>query len=83
MKLDAEIETRKSDDPNGFQFLHLLVGELEVGVEWKSAHGFGISSCRDDSWSGEGMFDSPVEWYRTERAAFHRVASLVFEITLQ
>lgn len=77
---EAEIETRKSDDPNGFQFLNLLVGELEVGVEWKKEHGFGISSFRDDSSSSEeGMFDSPSEWYQTEQAAFHRVASLVFD----
>lgn len=76
---DAEIETRKTDDPNGFEFLNLLVGEFEVGVEWKKEHGFGISSFRDDSSSSEGMFDSPSEWYATEQAAFHRVASLVFD----
>ncbi|MCY2964300.1 MAG: helix-turn-helix transcriptional regulator [Planctomycetota bacterium] len=76
---DAEIETRKTDDPNGFQFLNLLVGEFEVGVEWKKEYGFGISSFRDDSSSSEGMFDSPSEWYSTEKAAFHRVASLVFD----
>lgn len=77
---DAEIEIRKSDDPNGFQFLNLLVGNFEVGVEWKSEHGFGISSFRDDSSSLEGMFDAPSEWYSTEQGAFHRVASLVFDL---
>lgn len=76
---DAEIETRKTDDPNGFQFLNLFVGEFEVGVEWKKEHGFGISSFRNDSSSSEGVFDSPNEWYETEQAAFHRVASLVFD----
>ena len=76
---DAEIETRSADDPNGFQFLNLLIGEFEVGVEWKSDFGFGISSFNDDCSSMDGIFDSPNEWYDTERAAFHRVASLVFD----
>lgn len=76
---EAEIETRKSDDPNGFQFLNLLLGDFEVAVEWKSETGFGISSFCEDSLSLDGMFDSPGEWYRTEEAAFHRVASLVFD----
>jgi transcriptional regulator with XRE-family HTH domain len=76
---DAEIETRKSDDPSGFQFLNFLRGGFEVGVEWKKEHGFGTSSFRDDSSSIEGFFDSPSEWYETEQAAFHRVASLVFD----
>ena len=76
---DAEIETRKSDDPNGFQFLNFLLDGFEVGVEWKKEHGFSISSFSDDSSSIEGMFDSPSEWYETEQAAFHRVASLVFD----
>lgn len=76
---EAEIQTRKSDDPDGFQFLNLLVGEFEVGIEWKKENGFGISSFQDDSSSREGLFDSPHEWYETERAAFHRVASLVFD----
>jgi DNA-binding Xre family transcriptional regulator len=76
---DAEIETRKADDPNGFQFLSLFIYDFEVGVEWKSDCGFGISSFRDDSSLTEGLFDSPNEWYSTEQAAFHRVASLVFD----
>jgi DNA-binding XRE family transcriptional regulator len=76
---DAAIETRKSDDPNGFQFLNFLIGDFEVAVEWKSEHGFGISSFQDDSSASAGMFDPPCEWYATEPAAFHRVASLVFD----
>lgn len=76
---DAEIEVRKADDPNGFQFVTLFVGDFEVGVEWKKEHGFGISSFRDDASSTDGLFDVPSEWYDTERAAFHRVASLVFD----
>jgi DNA-binding XRE family transcriptional regulator len=75
----AEIETRKSDDANGFQFLNILLGGFEVGVEWKKGHGFGISSFCYGSSSIEGMFDSPSEWYETEQAAFHRVASLIFD----
>ncbi len=76
---DAEIETRKSDDPSGLKLLNFVVGGVVLGVEWKKEHGFGISSFRDDSSSIEGMFDSPSEWYETEQAAFHRVASLVFD----
>lgn len=76
---DAEIETRRSDDPDGFQFLNVYVGDFEVDVEWKTGHGFGISSFHDGSTSLEGLFDSPNEWYTTEQAALHRIASLVFD----
>lgn len=76
---DAEIETRKSDNPDGFQFLNVYVGDFEVDVEWKTGHGFGISSFHDGSSSLEGLFDSPNEWYTTEQAALHRIASLVFD----
>lgn len=75
----AEIEIRKSDDPNGFQFVNLVVGDFEVGVEWKKGIGFGISSFCEDSSPTDGVFDAPSEWYETEPAAFHRVASLVFD----
>jgi DNA-binding XRE family transcriptional regulator len=76
---DAEIEIRKTDDPNGYQFLNLFVADFQVGVEWHKEHGFGISSFRDDPSSRDGMFDAPNEWYATEPAAYHRVASLVFD----
>jgi DNA-binding XRE family transcriptional regulator len=75
----AEIEMRKSDDPQGFQFLTLRLDEFEVGIEWKPKLGFGISSFRDDCAASEGLFSAPNEWYETEQAAFHRVASLVFD----
>ncbi|MBS0204904.1 MAG: helix-turn-helix transcriptional regulator [Planctomycetes bacterium] len=77
---ETEIEIRKSDDPNGFQFLSLVVGDFAVAVEWKSEHGFGISSFREDPSSLDGLFDSPSEWYTTEQGAFHRVASLVCDL---
>ena len=76
---NAEIEVQKADDPTGFQFVTLLIGDFEVGVEWKEEHGFGISSFRDDASPTDGMFEAPSEWYETEQAAFHRVASLVFD----
>jgi DNA-binding XRE family transcriptional regulator len=76
---EADIETRRSDDPDGFQFLSVYVGDFEVGVEWKQEHGFGISSFNSTSSSLEGMFDSPNEWYTSEQAALHRIASLVFD----
>jgi len=76
---EAEIETRKSDDPHGFQFLNLVLDDFEVGVEWKPELGFGISSFGDDSSPQEGLFAAPSEWYHTEQATFHRVASLVFD----
>lgn len=75
----ARIEMRKSDDPQGFQFVNLVVGDFEVGVEWKPGLGFGISSFCEDAPATEGMFEAPHEWYETEQAAFHRVASLVFD----
>lgn len=74
---DAEIDVRKSDDPNGFQFLNLLLGDFEVAVEWKSESGFGISSFSEDSLPLDGMFGTPSEWCKTEDSAFHLVASLV------
>jgi len=76
---DAGIEVRKTEDPNGFQFVNLVVGDFEVGVEWKPNLGFGISSFREDASPTDGVFEAPSEWYETERAAFHRVASLVFD----
>lgn len=76
---DAQIEVRKSTDPNGFQFLNLLADDFEVGVEWKKETGFGISSFTGNASPSDGMFESPNEWYATEPAAFHRVASLVFD----
>jgi DNA-binding XRE family transcriptional regulator len=76
---DAEIAVRKSDDPDGFQFLNLAIGDFEVGVEWHKEHGFGISSFSDGSLLVDGMFDAPNEWYATEPAAFHRIASLIFD----
>lgn len=76
---EAEIETRRSDAPDGFQFLNVFVDDFEVDVEWKQEHGFGISSFHDDSSSLEGLFDSPNEWYESEQATLHRVASLVFD----
>lgn len=76
---DAEIETRGSDDPRGFQFLMLQCGDFEVGVEWKAEHGFGISSFLEESTSTDGLFEAPNEWYATEPAAFHRIASLVLD----
>lgn len=74
---EAQIEIRKSDDPDGFQFLNLVVGDFEVAVEWKNELGFGISSFQEDPSSLDGLFDSPCEWYATQQGAFHRVASLV------
>ncbi len=76
---EAEFEVRKSDDPDGFQFLNVYVGDFEVDVEWKHGYGFGISSFDETSPPLEGMFDSPNEWYTSEQAALHRIASLVFD----
>lgn len=78
---EVEIEIRKSDDPNGFQFLNLVIGDFEVAVEWKDELGFGISSFHKDS-SLDGLFDSPI-WCLTEQAAFFRVASLVCDCATQ
>jgi len=75
----AEIEIRKADDPNGFQFLNMLVGDFKVGVEWHKEYGFGISSFGDESSPRDGLFEAPNEWYATEPAAFHRIASLIFD----
>ncbi len=76
---DSEIEIRKSDDPDGFQFLNLLLDDFEVAVEWKKDIGFGISSFHKDSSSIDGLFDSPNECCLTELGAFHRVASLLYD----
>lgn len=75
---ESEIEIRKSDDPNGFQFLNLVVGNFEVAVEWKNELGFGISSFHEDPSSLDGLFDSPSEWHSTEQAAFQRMVSLLY-----
>lgn len=71
---DVELQTRKADDPDGFQFLNLFVDDFEVSVEWKHDLGFGISSGY-----GSVPFEAPDEWYTDERAALHRIASLVFD----
>ena len=76
---DAEIEIRKSDDPGGFQFLTIQAGGVEAAVEWKAEHGFGVSSFTCESSGLDGLFDAPSEWYASEAAAFHRIASLVLD----
>src|SRR5262249_52880867 len=75
----AVIDIRRADDPQGVQFLHFDLDGFEVGVEWKSDHGFGITSFDQASFNTEGLFDAPSEWYDSEQAAFHRVASLVLD----
>lgn len=76
---DAEITVRSADDPLGFRILNLSRQGIEVAIEWKHDEGFGISSYPTDSSGLDGLFAAPDEWYESEQAAFHRVASLVFE----
>ncbi len=76
---DAEIEMRKADDPNGFQFLNVYAGTLEVAVEWKPNMHFGLSSFCGDSSALDGLFDTPSEWCSTTEATFHRIASLIYD----
>ncbi len=40
----AELQVRKADDPEGFQFLNVFIDDFEVSVEWRRDLGFGISS---------------------------------------
>jgi DNA-binding XRE family transcriptional regulator len=76
---DAHIKTRKTDDPNGFRFLNMQAGDLEVAVEWKADFGFGISAFDRTSTPLDGLFDAPSERCATVEAAFHRVASLILD----
>ena len=41
---EAEIDVRKADDPNGFQFLNLRLNDIEIAVEWKKDLGFALSA---------------------------------------
>jgi hypothetical protein len=68
---DANIIIRKADDPNGFQFLNIIVGDIDVGVEWKKEYGFGL--LFDDN----GPFDVPIENYATEQEVFDRIISII------
>jgi DNA-binding XRE family transcriptional regulator len=76
---EAEIETRKADDPDGFQFLNLQLADLEVAVEWKKDEGFGLSSFGDTSDELSGLFEAPDEWYSNPEAVFHRIISLILD----
>ena len=76
---DAQVQTRKADDPNGFQFLNVWRNGIEIAVEWKPDEGFGLSSYCDDSHELAGLFDAPDEWYSHEEAVFHRIASLLLD----
>src|SRR5690606_32327547 len=76
---DAEIVTRKSDDPSGFQFLNVFWKDFEAVVEWKPDRGFGVSCFRSDVDALEGAYDVPDEWFRKPEAAFHRVTSLLLD----
>jgi len=73
----AEIETRNSDCPDGFQFLNLWIDSLEVAVEWKPEHGFGIAAYNDDAASIEGLFESPRDWYKSVPCALQRITDLI------
>ena len=73
----AEIETRESDDRNGFHFLNLFVSDFAVSVEWKKNLGFGISFFSEASSPSAGLFAAPTEWCETEPAALRRISSLV------
>lgn len=76
---DIETVFRKADDPNGFQFLNIYLGELEVAVEWKADIGFGLSSFQSDGDGLEGAFDKPDEWYTKTASVIHRIQSLLIE----
>jgi DNA-binding XRE family transcriptional regulator len=75
---DFQIETRKADDPKGFQFLTMRCGRFEIAVEWKHDRGFGVSSFIDDA-ELEDLFSPPDEWYSNVDAVFHRIVSLVLD----
>jgi len=75
----AQIDLRKADDPNGFQFLNLRSNGFEVAVEWKHDEGFGVSSFCDDTHDLAGLFETPDDWYTSKEAVFHRIVSLVLD----
>lgn len=76
---DMEIVVRKADDPNGFHFLNVFCGDLEVAVEWKQDRGFGLSCFQSDDDALEGAYDTPDEWFKNPDAVFHRIASLILD----
>jgi len=66
-----EYIVRKADDPEGFQFLNVYAGTLEVAIEWKH-----------DTWYlSNGKFDGPSwplrECYGTIEEVFLRISSLI------
>lgn len=73
---NAEFLFRKADDPKGFQFLNVRLDNLEVAIEWKAGHGFGVSSFDKKDNSSEGLFDAPDNHYDDQEEAYQKVVSL-------
>ena len=74
---EAEILTRKADDPKGFRFLNIYQDDIEIGIEWKPNVNFGLSQWIGQKNEISGMYHPPREWYKTHKAVYHRVCSIL------